>query len=220
MGNKTLSNKVVATMRENGWLRSEGFALREGFAGKFEILNVRTFKTNDSTKIDNFTLECEAPNGKANLSGYQVANARVIESDEIEVEGVAGKKNIYDRESIKDIIASSVPLHSKFEDNVDYTFEQDLNVVGAMVILDETTKKPLIPMRRYKYYTQVLNHHRKIVEDSKAFMSRQDFRDYLSSEEAITGVPAETKEMVLGGNAKDTDESIWSFTLLVADKKE
>jgi len=220
---RELNSNVITLMRDKGWLRTEGFALRVGFAGVFEVKNVREYKSvNDNTagKIDNFTLECKAPNGLANLSGYQISNARIIDMSKIDKEPVEGKPDIFYRDEIQDIIANSVPFHTKFEDDETFAFEETLYVVGAMVTRDEETKKPLIPLRRYKYYNQIVNHHRLEMGDDEAFVSRQEFRDYLAGSAKIAGIPEDQKKMTLSGTTKADDESAWSFILLIADTKE
>lgn len=220
---KSISSALIKALREKGWLRTERFSLKGSFAGLFEIIKVRIFASpivdgKENEKVDNFSLECKAPNGLASLSAYQVANMRIIK-DDITAKPVDGKDAIYFADEIQDVVSNSVPFHSKFDDETGYEFKHPLNVVGAMVTKGEDGK-PLIPLNRYKYYNAVLAHHQKTIGDPKAFLTRQDFKDYLASDVVIPGVPSTVSTMTLANGNKADDEGLWSFTLLVKDPAE
>lgn len=218
---KKISGQLVKVLREKGWLRTAGFALKAGFAGVFDVIKLRPFASQnaeDKNKVDNFTLECTSPIGMANLSGYQVSNMRIIK-DEIKAEPVAGKAGIFFEDEISEVIANSVPFHSKFDDSEGFEFGDKLNIVGASVRKGEDGK-PLIPLRRYRYYQNVSNHHQAKMGNKEAYVTRQEFMDYLAGDEEIAGVPADATTMTLAGGNKADDESLWSFTLLVKDEVE
>lgn len=217
---KKLEGKVIKAMRENRLFRTEAFRLGKGFVGDYEVLNVRTFHTpqNEGDAIDNFTLECKSENRIANISGYQIANARVLSDKKIKADTIDGKEGVYKREDVADEIASSVPFHTKMEDG-GFEFSDKLTVVGAFVNVDENNK-PLIPMSRYKGYAAVLKHHQTEIGDPEAFMTREEFKGYLESDVEIKGVPATLKTLELAGSLKEDDEAAWSFTLMLADNEE
>jgi hypothetical protein len=112
-----------------------------------------------------------------------------------------------------------VLFNTLFADNANFDFPDTLNIIGASVIKDEVTKKPMIPLRRYKYYQQCLNHHREIIKEPTAFMTREEFAAYLkvTGENRPVGVPAEVKDLTLPSTVKADDMSNWTFTLLFAD---
>jgi hypothetical protein len=216
---KSLAASVITTMRANGLLRTDGFSLREGFVGEYTVDKVTPFKAREKSESDdNFRVECTTSKGKANLSGFQVANARVFPSADLKAAQIAKAPGVYTAESLKEEIASSILFNSKFEADVEFPFPAKLKVIGAMVNTDESGA-PLIPLRRYKHYNAVLKHHQKEVNDATAFMTREEFAGYLKvqGEKRPAGVPADYVKPALSGNLKADDMSLWSFTLLLTD---
>lgn len=216
---RKLNVVLIDAMRDNNAFRTDGFSLREGFAGDYQVEKVAPFKSRRAKngEADNFTVTCKSPKGIALLSGFQIANARILATDVLKAAPV--KAGVWYQDEIKDEINQSVVFNSLFKDNTDYEFPATLKIVGASVIRDEATKQPMIPMRRYKYYQQCLNHHRNVVKDPEAFMTREEFAAYLkvTGENRPLGVPEEVKIPTLSATTKADDMGNWSFTLLLAD---
>jgi len=219
--NLIVSSDLTSVMRDKGVFRTEGYQLREGFVGTYEVNKIVPFKSRGSEKADNFRVSCKAPNGVAELTGIQVGNARIVAKDSIKATPVMGKAGIFFQDEIQDAIANSVLFNTLIDSENDFPFPEKLHVVGAAVIKGEDNK-PLIPMRRYKHYQQALIHHREVVKDEKAFMTRDEFQAYLKAtgEARPAGIPENYKVPELVSSVKADDMANWSFTLLLADKAE
>ncbi|MCK5017779.1 MAG: hypothetical protein KAS32_12010, partial [Candidatus Peribacteraceae bacterium] len=183
------------------------------------VKNVREFKSRGADENNNFVVECKAPNGLANISGFQIGNARMLKEG-IKAKSIEGAEGVYTQESIKDILSNSVLFNTLIIDDQPLKLPDELNVVGAFVNMD-ADEKPLIALRRYKGYNQCLNHHRTLVGDDETFMSRDDFKSYLgiTGEGRPAGIPDNLKTLTLNAGLDATDMSLWSFNLLLEDVK-
>lgn len=212
---RTIDSNVISKMRDEGGLRRESFRLKADFAGVYAVNNVRAYK-NGGEENNAFTVECTGENGTENISGFAFANARVLTDAKIEAKPI--KDAVYKSEDIKDHLANAVFMNSLFEDDADYVIPEKIKIIGAAVNVDEDDK-PLIPLSRYKYYNQCLRHHRTVVGEKEAFMSRDEFTAYLKdmTESRPSGVPETVKNLTLPESMKEDDMTNWSYTLLLAD---
>ena len=217
-----LDKRVVAAMRDRGAFRNDGYALKDGFAGDYKIEKTVPFKSRGSEANDNYSIHCKTQKGMAVLSAGILGNARLI-SDVNLLQGkspvAATAKDIYFAEDVRDVIESSVVFNSVIDDN-EPVLPDEFKVVGAIVTKD-AEGKPTIPLRRYRYYNQVLKHHRKELGDEAAFMTREEFANYLTVEgdKRPAGIPETYNAPQLVAGVKVDDPASWTFTLLVADKK-
>jgi hypothetical protein len=226
MKTNQLDATLVKTMRKNGLLRTEGFGLFDGFIGEYEIRNIRPFKSrsaSDDDDVDNFAVDVKTPiGGSASISGFQISNARLLKGDFDGKTINEDAKGIYFQDEVSDKLQDSVLFNSQYDDDEGFNFPNKLEVVGAVVIKDEDSGKPAIPLRRYKHYSQVLRHHRKVTQEPNAFLTRDDFKSYLkmSGDNRPVGLPEDYKKPELANSVKADDMSNWTFTLLVKDTNE
>lgn len=226
MSKLTVNADVVSALQDRGLLRTDGYVLHDGFAGIYEFRKLNLFKsaTADGTMSEtdnNFSVECKAPKGVANLTAFALLNARLVEAP-IAKESKSGKPGIFYADEIKDELQGSVPFHTAVKDSDgNINLPEKIEVVGASVPVDEDGK-PLIPLRNYKYYNQVLKHHREQMNDKNAFITRQEFKDYLQveGEKRPAGVPTSIKTLQLNAGREVTDPALWTFNLIVKDVKE
>jgi hypothetical protein len=211
---RTISGSIIDAMRANNWLRSDGYTLKDGFAGDYTIEEIKARKTRTSKEFNNFNVHAKGAGRKVILPGATLANARILSSDTITGKSIANAENVFFSEDIADALADSVIFNEAEDMDDSYVFPKAFKIVGAVVTKNEDTDKPTMPLRKYKSYNSVLRHHRKAVEDPDAFITKDLFKEYLASGE-VAGV-SET-ELTLLGTVKEDEMKHWNFTLLIAD---
>ena len=215
---RTVPGAVLAAMQDNGWIRSDGYRLHDGFNTTLTIKKVRTAKSRNSNKLDNFRVICDTEGGKETLPGSVLVNARVLADAEITANPY--KAGIWMRSEIEDtIMASQIFNEHQSIADADYVFPESIQVVGAVVDEDpDIAGKPRFPLRSFKYYNKVLAHHRKEMNDKDAFMTRDEFKEYIALEDKRpSGVPETYKSLELLDSIKPDEAKNWAFTLLLAD---
>lgn len=213
---RTLSGAVIDAMRSAGWLRSDGYSLKEGFTGVHQVTDVVETKTRNATALNNFMVHCKAENFSGVIPGSVIANARIIESvDELkDATPVDGVKSIFFSESIEGVMNSSVIFNEAEQlGESGYILPESFTVVGAVVTKNEDSGMPTMPLRKYKGHQAVLRHHRTVTEDPDGFITKDLFKEYL--EEGIKGV--KERELTLLDSIDESDSKHWNFTLLLAD---
>lgn len=216
-----IASEILDAMRKKGQFRTEGFSLRPGFAGKYTITGVRPFKTRNSDEEDAFTVVAEGPSGVANIPGFTFVNARIMKDDKVKAKSIKEGENVFFQDEIEEELSNSVIYNTMIDNEDDHIFKKEFKVVGASVFRDETTKKPLIALRRYKHYNPVLRHHRAIMQDDAAFMTRDEFKSYVAAEGDARpeGIPADYNEIALNAGLDADNMGLWSHTLLITDIK-
>ena len=218
---RTLSGLVIAAMRAAGWLRNDGYRLKDGFNKILTINEVKESKTRGAKEMNNFRIMGTTEDGPVSLPGSIIANARLVADTNIEAGAVV--EGVWYREAIADVMqGSQVFNEAKGMDEDDFEFPEKLQIVGAVVDEDPDVEgSPRFPLRSFKYYNQVLRHHRKITGEDDAFMTRDEFKGYIEAEtDRPKGVPESYKELELLDSIKKNDMRNWQFTLLLADVTE
>lgn len=211
---RTISGAVVDAMRAAGWLRSDGYTLKDGFTGTYTIDEVVETKTRASKELNNFTLHCSGAGKKIIMPGSILSNSRVLSNKDIKGTPIAGATGVFFNEDIDDAMSDSVIFNEAQQMGDGYVFPSTFSIVGAVVFKNEDTDKPTMPLRKYKHYNQVLRHHRKETEDKDAFITKDLFKEYLASGE-VSGVT--DTELSTVSSVNEDDMKHWNFTLLVAD---
>ena len=213
---RTLSGAVIDAMRSAGWLRSDGYSLKDGFTGIHQVSDVVETKTRTSTELNNFMVHCKAENFTGVIPGSVIANARIIE-DANELKNatpVDGVKSIFFSENIEGVMNSSVVFNeSERMGDAGYVLPESFNIVGAVVTKNADTDMPTMPLRKYKGHQAVLRHHRALIEDANGFITKDLFKEYLA--EGVKGV--KERELTLLDSIDEKDSKHWNFTLLLAD---
>ena len=211
---RTISSAVIDAMRASGWLRSDGYSLKEGFTGVYTIEDVVETKTRASKELNNFTLHCNGAGRKIIMPGSILANSRIVSSADFTAKSVKDATDVFFSEEVEEVIADSVIFNEGEQMDEDYVFPASFKIVGAVVNKNEDTDKPTMPLRKYKHYNQVLRHHRKVTEDKDAFITKDLFKEYLEGGE-VAGVT--DSELSVVSSVNEDDMKHWNFTLLVAD---
>lgn len=225
---RTISGAILAAMRAAGWLRTDGYRLKDGFNGDITIDDVKATKTQGADSDNNFRIVAKNDKGTFSIPGAVIANARWLPEEDATkvkaVEGTAkGKSAIWMREEIEDHLqASQVFNEAKGMDDDDFEFPEKLHIVGALVDEDPDVEGyPRFPLRAFKYYNQVLRHHRKVTGEKNVFMTRDEFKAYIEAEaDRPKGVPENYKELALLDSIDKDEAKNWQFTLLVKDVAE
>jgi hypothetical protein len=209
-------------MRAAGWLRTDGFRLTEGFAGTFDVKDVKETKTRDSNVENNFRVVVGNDTVKSiSIPGSIIANARLLPKAEIEGTHVAGAENVFMRDEIADVLNQSQIWHeAKGVADEDFEFPEKITIVGAMVDEDPDVEgSPRFPLRSFKHYNAVLKHHRELMGDETAFLTRDEFKEYitLTGDDRPAGVPESYTALELNESIKPGEMRNWQFTLLLAD---
>ena len=218
---RILSAVIIAAMRDAGWLRNDGYRLKEGFNKVLTIEDVKESKTRGAKENNNFRIIGETEDGPVTIPGGILANARLLPADTvIEDDGV--KPGVWYRDELEGVLVSSQVFNeAKGMDGGDFEFPEKIEIVGAMVDEDPDVKdSPRFPLRSFKHYNTVLRHHRKLVGDDTAFMTRDEFKAYIeASEDRPKGVPESYTELELVDSIDKDDMRNWQFTLLIKDVK-
>ena len=223
-----VKSSVVKNMRKNNLLRTDMFNLHEGFVGQYETTGVRAFVGRNDKKDEgesNFTMTAKGASGKiATISGYAFMNARILPNNtDFSGKKNAGANDIYYRDEIDAIVSSSVPYNASVDETntVNTPLPEQFKIVGAVVDKDPNADNPMISLRRYKYYNQLLAHTRisagVTADDTSVFMSRAEFIEHLSdqSDTRCKTIPADAIAPELAPGFKVEDPKLWVNTLLI-----
>ena len=218
---RILSAAIIAAMRDAGWLRNDGYRLKDGFNKVLTIEDVKASKTRGAKQDNNFRIIGTTEDGHVTIPGAIIANARLL-PDSVNIKLDSVKPGVWYRENIEEALAASQVFNeAKDMNDEDYEFPEQLEIVGAMVDEDPDIEGfPRFPLRSFKHYNTVLRHHRKLVGDDSEFMTRDEFKGYIeASEDRPKGVPASYTKLELVDSIDKEDMRNWQFTLLVKDVK-
>ena len=100
---RTIDYSLIEKMRENNAFRVDVFRLHDGFAGEYTVEKAVATKTRNSDEENSFNVHCKSDKGRAVISGFQIANARILASADIKATPVSDKAaGIYFQDDLKD----------------------------------------------------------------------------------------------------------------------
>jgi hypothetical protein len=208
-------------MRDKNKLYTTPYRLHDGFNTELTIKEIIPMRSPDSTEDDSFRLKGVTDKGNVTFYDSMIVNAFVIGTTEIKPEPIS--EGVWMRDAIQDVLQTAQLFHeSQGMNEENYTFPEKLQIVGAVVDPDPDLEgHPKVPLRAFKYYNKVLKHHRTLLGDKYAFLTRDEFKEYISSEatERPAGVPESYTELALVDSYDLNEPRNWSFTLMFADVK-
>jgi hypothetical protein len=215
---RKLDGSLVASMREAGQFRTEGFRLHADFVGEYSIDAIVPYITRN--KQESYRMDCKSKSGVHSISGFMVNNCYVLPKNvELKAETVSSSDaGVFYYDGIEGEIRQCVRMNHYMEDSKDFEFPEKLEILGAVVSKDQSGKHPYVPLSRYPMHSLLLKHHQKLFPEA-TFVTRDEIEAYIKAEGDArpNGLPKGFKFELPNHEKSCMESKNWTPTLIVRD---
>jgi len=215
---RIVKSAIIESMSKNNQFRTDGFSLRKGFTGDYQIQGIQDYTTRKG--VESFRMNCTAPNGMAQIAGYFVVNALLLPK-EVELSKIepvrSDRVGVYYHRNFKDAFGSMPRIHSLLMEG-DFEFPDTIEVIGALVAKDSKEEHPYVPLSRYPFYNLLLSHHQTLTPGA-TFITRDEIEGYVNGKgkDRPVGLPTKYEFKLANHEESVWEMDKWSPTLLVRD---
>lgn len=221
MRNRKVDSVVLEKQREEGQFNEARFALRAGFAGEYEVVEVSDLKRRGEDEAYSHQIITRSKLGSSALHGSMVAKA-ILVKDASELSKLKtvkdGVKNVW---YVEDVVPMMGKLfHHVFEFDakgraLDFEYPEKMEILGAYVFRSKEGDHPQVAMNKYPMMSLLVKHHK---ERSESYLTWDDARRYVAAtgKDRPVGLPDDYK-LELPSDDAAWDMGNWTYRLIIKD---